>query len=194
MLVAILVIAGIGFVAAVALALADKYLSVKEDPRIGMVTAALPGANCGGCGFPGCDGYARALVEGTASNGSCSAADDKCVAEIAKILGVAATATEKRVAVVHCCGTRSNAIRVGDYNGIADCASAAAVAGGDKGCRFGCLGYGACANACPKHAISIVDGLAKVDKRLCIGCGKCAEVCPTHCIKNVFFPDLGETV
>ena len=178
MITAILVIALIGLTAAVVLAVADRYLSVREDPRIGMITAALPGANCGGCGFAGCDGYARALVEGTAPNGACAA-------ECAKILGVEATATEKRVALVKCCGTRSEAIRVGDYNGICDCAVAAATAGGDKGCKYGCLGYGACANACPKNAISIVDGLAKVDKRLCIGCGKCVKACPKGIIELV---------
>ena len=75
-LIAIGVVAGVGAVAALALAIADKYLAVQEDPRIGLITAALPGANCGGCGFPGCDGYARALVAGTAANGACSAADD----------------------------------------------------------------------------------------------------------------------
>ena len=185
MVIAILIIAGVGLVAAVALAIADRYLSVSEDPRIGMVTAALPGANCGGCGFAGCDGYARALVAGTAPNGACAAGGDACAAEIAKILGVAATATEKRVALVKCCGTRSEAIRVGDYNGICDCTVAAMTAGGDKGCTYGCLGYGACANVCPKQAISVVDGLAKVDKRLCIGCGKCVAVCPKHIIELV---------
>ena len=185
MLTAVLVIAGIGFVAAVALALADKYLSVQEDPRIGMVTAALPGANCGGCGFPGCDGYARALVAGTAPNGACSAADAECVKKISAILGVDAVVTERRVALVKCCGTRSETVRVGDYNGLCDCNVAAATAGGDKGCRFGCLGYGACANVCPKNAIAIEDGLAKVDKRLCIGCGKCVNVCPRRIIELV---------
>lgn len=185
MIIAIVCIAGIGLVAAVALALADRYLAVKEDPRIGMVTAVLPGANCGGCGFAGCDAYARALVAGTAPNGACAAGGDACAAEVAKILGVAATATEKRVALVKCCGTRSEAIRVGDYNGICDCATAAMTAGGDKGCKFGCLGYGACANVCPKNAISIHDGLAKVDKRLCIGCGKCVKACPKNLIELV---------
>ena len=185
MTIAIAIIAGVGLVAALALAIADKYLAVREDPRIGMVTAALPGANCGGCGFPGCDGYARALVAGTAPNGACAAGGDACAAAIAKILGVEATATEKRVALVKCCGTRSEAIRVGDYNGICDCSVAAMTAGGDKGCTYGCLGYGACANVCPKHAISIVDGLAKVDKRLCIGCGKCVNVCPRKLIRLV---------
>jgi Na+-translocating ferredoxin:NAD+ oxidoreductase RNF subunit RnfB len=185
MIVAVLVIAGVGLVAATVLAVADKFLAVREDPRIGMVTAALPGANCGGCGFAGCGDYARALVEGTAPNGACSAGGDECAAACAKILGVEASATERRVALVKCCGTRSETVRVGDYNGLCDCNVAAATAGGDKGCRFGCLGYGACANVCPKNAISIVDGLAKVEKRLCIGCGKCVSVCPRRIIELV---------
>ncbi len=184
-LTAILVIAAIGAVAALVLAVADNYLAVREDPRIGLVTGALPGANCGGCGFAGCGDYARALVAGAAPAGACTAADDACNAEIAQILGVAATATERRVALVKCCGTRSEAIRVGDYNGICDCGSAHATAGGDKGCRFGCLGYGACANVCPKHAIRIDDGLAVVDKRLCIGCGTCVSACPRRLIELV---------
>ncbi len=184
-LIAILVIAALGAIAAAALAIADKYLAVKEDPRIGLLTAALPGANCGGCGFAGCGDYAHALVAGTAAPGACTAADDKVADELAKILGVAATATEKRVALVKCGGTRHEAIRVGDYNGLADCASAAATAGGDKGCRYGCLGYGACAHVCPKSAIHIEDGLAVVDKRLCIGCGKCVSVCPRKLIELV---------
>ena len=185
MTTAILIIAGIGLVAAIALAIADRYLSVKEDPRIGMVTAELPGANCGGCGFAGCDGYARALVAGTAPNGACAAGGAAVAEKIAKILGVAAEATEKRVALVKCCGDRTEAIRVGDYNGICDCATAAETAGGDKGCRYGCLGYGACANVCPQHAIIVEKGLARVDKRLCIGCGKCVNVCPKHVIELV---------
>ena len=142
-LTATLVIAAVGALAALALAIADKYLAVREDPRIGLVTAALPGANCGGCGFAGCGDYARALVAGTAAPGACAPGGDAANAEIAKILGVAAEATERRVALVKCCGTRTEAIRVGDYNGICDCAAAAATAGGDKGCRYGCLGYGA---------------------------------------------------
>ena len=184
-LLATLTLAAVAAIAAIVLSVADKYLTVEEDPRIGLVTAALPGANCGGCGFAGCGDYARALVAQTAPVGACTAGGDSVNAEIAKILGVEAGKTERRVALVKCCGTRSEAIRIGDYNGICDCASAAATAGGDKGCRFGCLGYGACANVCPKHAISIVDGLAVVDKRLCIGCGKCVAVCPRKLIELV---------
>ncbi len=184
-LVAAGVLAGTGLVCAAALALADRYLSVKEDPRIGLLTAALPGANCGGCGYAGCGDYARAMASGAAKPGMCAPGGAACSAACAGILGVAAEAAEKRVALVHCCGSRSEAIRVGDYNGICDCNAAAAVAGGDKGCRFGCLGYGSCANVCPKHAISIEDGLAKVDKRLCIGCGQCVAACPRKLIELV---------
>ena len=185
MLIAIAVIAGIGFVGALALAIADRYLAVKEDPRIGLVSAALPGANCGGCGFPGCDGYARALVAGQAPNGACAAGGAAVATEIARILGLEAASVTRRVALVKCCGSRSETIRVGDYNGLCDCGLAAATAGGDKGCRYGCLGYGACANVCPQHAISITDGLAKVEKRLCIGCGKCVSACPRRLIELV---------
>lgn len=178
-------ISAIGLVSAVLLAVADRYLSVQEDPRIGLVLAALPGANCGGCGFAGCGDYAHALVAGTAAPGKCAPGGADCAKKIGAILGVAAAATERRVALVHCCGSRSEAIRVGDYNGICDCNAAAATAGGDKGCRYGCLGYGACANVCPQHAITVTDGLAHVNKFLCVGCGKCVAICPRHIIELV---------
>lgn len=184
-IIATIVVAGIGAVAALVLAVADRYLSVREDPRIGLVTAALPGANCGGCGFAGCGDYARALAEGKAAPGACAPGGQAVNAEIAKILGVAAEETERRVALVKCCGSRSETTRVGDYNGLADCAAAAATAGGDKGCGFGCLGYGACAHVCPQRAIRVENGLAKVEKRLCIGCGKCVAACPRHLIELV---------
>lgn len=184
-LIAVLVVGAVGAVCALILGIAEKFLAVKEDARIGLVLAELPGANCGGCGFAGCNDYAHALVEGNAKPGACTAGDDKCTKRISEILGVAAEATEKRVAIVHCIGDRTRAVRIGDYNGICDCATAAATAGGDKGCRFGCLGYGACANVCERHAISIVDGLARVNKFLCIGCGKCVNVCPRKLIELV---------
>lgn len=185
MITAVGIIALVGLVSAVALTIADICLSVPEDPRVGMITAELPGANCGGCGFAGCADYAAALVAGTAENGACAAGGDRCAKAIAAVLGVEAASVEKKVALVKCCGTRSEAIRIGDYNGLCDCNVAASTAGGDKGCKYGCLGYGACANVCPKHAISISDGLAKVDKRLCIGCGKCISVCPRRIIELV---------
>ncbi len=184
-LIAAAVLGVLGMLCGLLLTVANKVFEIPSNPQRDAVRACLPGANCGGCGFAGCGDYARALVAGTAPNGACPAGGAAVAAGIAKILGVEASATEKRVAVVKCCGDRTEAIRVGDYNGICDCSVAAATAGGDKGCRYGCLGYGACAAVCPKRAISVVDGLAKVEKRLCIGCGKCVSVCPRHIIELV---------
>lgn len=180
-----LCIGGAGLASAVALALADKYLSVPEDPRIGQVQELLPGANCGGCGFAGCADYARSIVENNTPCNLCPPGGSECAEAIANFLGRAAAAVEKRVAVVLCCGDDAQASRCADYNGIGDCAAAHATAGGDKGCTYGCLGYGSCARVCPVNAIVIADGIAKVDKELCIACGKCVAVCPRKLIKLV---------
>ena len=178
-------VSGIGLASAAALAVAEKYLSVKEDPRIAQVASLLPGANCGGCGYAGCSDYARAVVlQGVEAN-LCAPGGQACAQGIAAYLGVAAGALEKSVAIVLCCGDDSEAVRRALYNGITDCAAAQAVAGGDKGCSYGCLGYGTCARVCPVGAIAIQNGLAVVDKSLCIGCGKCLKVCPRKLIKLV---------
>ncbi len=177
---------GVGLVSAVALAIADKYLTVPEDPRIGKVAGLLPGANCGGCGFAGCADYARAIVLNNTDLNRCAPGGAACANAIAAFLGKAASAAaEKRTALVLCCGDNTETLRRAAYNGITDCAAAQATAGGDKGCSYGCLGYGSCARVCPVNAISVVNGLAKVDKTRCIACGKCVAVCPRKLIKLV---------
>ncbi|MDD4102974.1 MAG: RnfABCDGE type electron transport complex subunit B [Kiritimatiellae bacterium] len=180
-----LCVGGIGLASAAALAVAEKYLSVKEDPRINKVTEMLPGANCGGCGYAGCADYARKIVNDNVDLTLCAPGGSECAAAIAAFLGRAAGAVEKRVAIVLCCGDDTEAVRRAAYNGITDCAAAQATAGGDKGCTYGCLGYGSCARVCPVDAIAIVNGLAKVDKTRCIACGKCVDVCPRKLIKLV---------
>lgn len=178
-------IGGIGLVSAAALAVAEKYLSVPQDPRIGKVTELLPGANCGGCGFAGCADYARAIVMDSAECNLCAPGGSGCANAIAAFLGRAAGSLEKRTALVLCCGDDAEATRRAAYNGINDCAAAQATAGGDKGCAYGCLGYGTCARVCPVNAIAVVNGLAKVDKATCIACGKCVAACPRKLIKLV---------
>ena len=180
-----LCIGGIGFLSAAALAIAEKYLSIPQDPRIGKVTELLPGANCGGCGFAGCADYARAIVADAAECGLCAPGGATCANAIAAFLGRSAGTQEKRAALVLCCGDEAEATRRAAYNGINDCFAAQATAGGDKGCTYGCLGYGSCLRVCPVNAISIVNGIAKVDKDLCIACGKCVAACPRKIIKLV---------
>lgn len=180
-----LCVGGIGLASAAALAVAERYLTVQEDPRIEQIAELLPGANCGGCGLAGCADYARKIVmEGLPVN-LCPPGGAECAAAIAACMGVAADAFERQVAIVLCCGSDQEAKRLAYYNGINDCAAAQAVAGGDKACTYGCLGYGSCARVCPVNAISIVNGLAKVDKERCIACGKCVTVCPRKIIKLV---------
>ena len=195
MTTAILIIAGIGLVAAVVLAVADKFLSVKEDPRIGMVTAALPGANCGGCGFAGCGAYAEAVLKGEAPVGKCASGGNECAQAMAAIMGVQAEAVTRKVAMVRCSGARTfdaegnltkGAKMKANYEGFHDCLAASKVGGsGPLSCKFGCLGYGSCTRVCKYGAISVKNGVAVVDEDLCVGCMACAQVCPRKVITAV---------
>jgi Na+-translocating ferredoxin:NAD+ oxidoreductase subunit B len=179
------IIGGIGLVCAAILAVASKFLAVQEDPRIEQLTAILPGANCGGCGFAGCAAYAEAIIKHGADANLCTAGGTETVHQIAKFLGIEAVVRERQVALVLCGGNNSVARRVSHYNGVADCASAELVAGGGKACRYGCMGFGSCARACPVGAIEIAAGLAVVHPQICTGCGKCVATCPRKLIKLV---------
>lgn len=185
-LTAIALLGAMGCLCGLALALAARYLGVREDPRAAKIAEALPGANCGSCGYAGCAAYAAAVANGAAPVDGCVPGGAAVASAVAAIMGVKfAGGDEPRVAFVKCGGDCDSAARRFAYNGIADCAAAAAVAGGDKGCPHGCLGYGSCANACPAHAIAISNGIAVVDESLCIGCGACAKACPRHVIELV---------
>ena len=184
--IAVGVVAAVGAVAALALGIADKYLSVQEDPRIGLVTAALPGANCGGCGRAGCEAYARDMAEHDAPCDRCTAGGPAVAAELARLLGrEPPAAAERKVAVVLCTGGLTVSTRRFAYNGVADCGAAQAAAGGDKTCAFGCLGYGSCARVCPARCIRVEGGVAVVDRDRCLGCGACVAACPRGIIALV---------
>lgn len=172
---------GLGLLLGLGLAVASKLLAVKTDPNIEKIRELLPGANCGGCGFPGCDGFAKAVAEGGCELSMCSALSCDNFSAIADILGVEATQGERQVARVLCQGDSENCATQFKYSGISDCRAAAMLAGGPSACPFGCVGLLTCARVCPFDAIYLNEkGLAAVDEDICTGCGKCAEACPKN--------------
>jgi len=170
---------GITFALATLLVVAHLKLRVDEDPRIDVVEEMLPHANCGACGYPGCRPFAEALVEGAVLPGKCTVSNDEGRAAIAGYLGVDVGAEERRVARLACAGGANVARNRAHYQGQESCRSAALVAGGGKGCFWGCLGLGDCEVVCDFDAIAMNrQGLPVVDEAKCTACGDCVEVCP----------------
>jgi len=178
-------IGGLGLVFGIGLGVAAKVFEVKVDPLIPIVRDALPGANCGACGFAGCDAYAKAVVEEGAAVTSCPVGGADLVVELSKIMGVESIEMAKHVAYVKCQGTCDTAKEKYIYNGIYDCKNAAFLQGkGSKGCEFGCLGYGTCVKACEFNAIDIIDGIAVINDN-CVACGQCVLECPKDLIEII---------
>jgi len=165
---------------------ANRAFHVEMDPRVEKVTHALPGANCGGCGFVGCGEYAEAVVAGQAPPDKCPVGGEDCAAKIAEILGLELEQTWPYRPVVHCGATYEQRLKRHEYRGEPTCGSANLISG-VQGCTYGCLGFGDCQDACPFDAIHVIDGLATVDYLKCTGCGKCAETCPRNIIHMVPF-------
>ncbi len=183
LIAAALVVAGIGLLCGILLSLSSKFMAVKTDDRVEKIRGCLPGANCGACGFAGCDGYAVALIEadGTKTN-LCIPGGESVSESISEILGVESESVSKVVAFVECNGNCAATSKKADYQGIKTCAAASLLYGGDGKCTYGCLGYGDCAEICPTDSICIENGISHIDTRTCIGCGMCVDRCPKHII------------
>ena len=182
-LLAIVSVVVIGIICAIMLAIASKVMAVKTDEKMVALRDALPGANCGACGYPGCDGYAAALADGSDERTNlCIPGADSVSRALSDILGVGFADVVEKVAVLHCCGDNASTTEKMEYDGIKTCLASKQFFGGKNACSFGCIGYGDCAEACPNDAITIKDGLARIDTRLCTGCGICAGVCPNNII------------
>lgn len=188
-LIAVIVLGAIGLISAVVLFFVAKKFAVKEDLRIGQVSEVLPQANCGGCGYPGCSGFAAACVK-AADNKSldglnCPVGGQPVMEKVAAILGMEVGAATPKLAFVRCNGSCENRPRIAIYDGVRNCRIANTTCSGDTACAYGCLGCGDCANACQFGAIKINSktGLPEVDSQKCTACGACAKACPRNIIE-----------
>lgn len=185
-LVAVISLGAIGLISAIVLFVASKKFAVYEDPRIGEVAEVLPQANCGGCGYPGCAGFAEACVKAGSLEGKlCPVGGQPVMARVAAILGLEAASAEPKVAVVRCNGSCEHRPRTTRYDGVSSCAVANATYGGETDCTFGCLGCGDCVDACQFDAIHMnpETGLPEVDENACTACGACVKACPRRIIE-----------
>ena len=189
-IIATLAIAIIGLVIGLLLVNVGKAFAVQVDPREESVRGALPGNNCGACGYAGCDAMAAAIAKGEAPVNGCPVGGDHVAEIIAQIMDVEAGPLVKHVAFVRCAGDCEHASDKAKYIGIGDCQSAVSAGLGPKGCDYGCLGLGSCVKACLFDAIHIVNGIAVVDRSACRACGKCVTACPKHLIEII--PDTAQ--
>ncbi|MCL2832055.1 MAG: RnfABCDGE type electron transport complex subunit B [Treponema sp.] len=186
MLIPVLAVAGLALIFGAILGLSAKKFAVESDPNVDRIVSVLPGANCGGCGFPGCGVFAENVVKGKASYNGCPPGGASAASEIAKQMGIDAAPSNRSAAFVKCDGCNTNIKRNYIYDGPKSCVSASQLAtGGNKSCRYSCIGLESCKNACPFGAIKMVDGVAVIIKEKCSACGKCVAVCPKNLIEIV---------
>lgn len=184
--IAAAVVGVVGLLIGILLGVAGKFLAVPVDEKEVAVRELLPGNNCGGCGFPGCDGLAKAIANGEAPINQCPVASADAKAQMAELLGQSVDEGAKQVAFVKCLGTCEKSEYKYNYYGIHDCRKLALIPGhGEKQCEYGCMGYGSCVKECQFDAIHIVNGVAVVDREACVACGKCIKVCPNGLISLI---------
>lgn len=173
----------LGLVFGLVLGYAGKKFAVETDERVQKVRECLGGANCGACGYAGCDAYAEAVVKGEAKPDACTPGGMKTAKAIAGVMGLEVSdSMQPKVARVRCNGVCGNVAPRYEYTGVKSCRAAASIAGGPKECQFACLGFGDCLSRCKFGAISLEDGIAHVDPMLCTGCGMCEDTCPRNII------------
>ncbi len=184
------VMGGLGLAMAIFLAVANRKFHVEEDPRIDLVEGALPATNCGGCGQPGCRAFAEGVVKGEMKTTGCPVGGEGVASSLATIMGVDAAGFERKVAKVLCRGGLRETKRDSTYYGVAKCSTANMVGGGEKACKFSCIGYGDCVEVCKFDAMWMNhNGLPVVDENACTGCNKCVEACPRDIIE-LHSPDV----
>lgn len=185
-LIATAVVAVTGIIIGIFLGAAGEKFKVEVNEKELLVREELPGNNCGGCGFAGCDALAKAIALGTAPVNGCPVGGDAVAQKIAKIMGETVKAGAKPYAFVKCSGNCEKAKERYQYVGPKDCKMAMNTPGnGPKACSYGCTGFGSCKAVCEFGAIEIIDGIAVIDPEKCKACGKCVAACPKHLIEII---------
>ncbi|HNY22433.1 MAG TPA: RnfABCDGE type electron transport complex subunit B [Treponemataceae bacterium] len=162
-----------------------KVFHVEVDPTVENVRAALPGANCGGCGYPGCDGLAAAIASGEAPVNACPVGGPAVAKEVGKIMGVDGS-LDVKVAVLICQGATDKCAPKAEYVGVKTCAGAKVSVNGTRMCDWGCIGLGDCERACAFDAIHVgANGIPAVDYAKCTGCGRCVAECPQKILSTL---------
>jgi Na+-translocating ferredoxin:NAD+ oxidoreductase RNF subunit RnfB len=185
-LTAVVVVGGVGLFLGIFLGIASIVFKVEVDEKEEAVLGVLPGNNCGGCGYPGCSGLAAAISKGEAPVNACPVGGEAVGKKVAEIMGVDAGETVRMTAFVKCSGNCDNTFQNYEYTGVEDCSMVGYVPdGGAKSCNHGCLGFGNCMKACQFDAITIVNGIATVDREKCKACGKCVAACPKKLIELI---------
>lgn len=177
-IIPVAVFAILGSISGILLTVVSKIFAVKTDDRIEKINESLPQANCGACGFAGCEDYANAIVKDNAQTNLCRLGGADVVKKVSEIMGTEAEVQEAVVSVMHCNGNCNVTSKKFDFHGVNSCAGASRFYGGDGLCSYGCIGLGDCINVCEGDCISIKNGIADVDESKCIACGKCVKVCP----------------
>lgn len=185
-IVSICTLFGLGLAAAILLAVASRVFQVAEDPRVEAVVEVLPGANCGGCGYAGCEGYATAVVNNpeVPANLCCAGGEDTGIA-VGELTGKTVAASEPLRSFRRCDKVAGNVGLRYEYQGMPSCAAATLLAGGSDICSWSCLGFGDCVQACPFDAMEVRDGMVRVQEAKCTGCGLCANACPRNSLELV---------
>ncbi|MDR1464922.1 MAG: RnfABCDGE type electron transport complex subunit B [Oscillospiraceae bacterium] len=176
------IVAGIGLIAGIGLAVAARMMHVPTDERAERLAEVLPGANCGACGYSGCEGYANAISSEDAPCNLCIPGGADVANALSSLMGVEPQRVAEKRAMVLCAGTREHCKLRYEYHGEPTCAAASLLYSGQKQCNYGCLGFGDCTRACPFGAIALRDGIAVVDTGKCVGCGVCVAACPKQVI------------
>lgn len=178
----VIIFAVIGGAAGALLVLGTKLFAVETDETVAKIAEALPNANCGACGYSGCEGYAKAVAAGEAPNNKCKPGGAAAAQKIAEIMGQEVLEAEREVAFVRCNGCKDATEDRYTFISTPSCSATERFYNGKKVCRTGCDGYGDCVAVCEYNAICIVDGVAVVNPANCKACGKCVEACPNHLI------------